>query len=298
MGFDSPDYELARQDLRQQFQPQFSRMEKTYGVAESLFRAKGITISKPRGLNEGTVTVIFLLLTKACKTFRAIRAVDLEGCGQDAAILLRALFETTTAVLWILQRNSRHRARLYAAHEDQRRLVLVQEQAKTPGLKRGAKPILGKAQERVDKWRSLVGTKELQSVRRHWSGEPSLEAAVRRLKGWLVAYNTVYRGTSSFAHGSDPTQHANFHSDVGTPVYKLLPGVDEVDRTTTVACALLYVILKRMNERMGSGLDDSLDSIKPERLKKVPSNSHTVDTSASNTPATEVAADAGQMTKQ
>jgi hypothetical protein len=176
------------------------------------------------------------------------------------------LFETTTAVLWILQRNSRQRARLYGAHEDQRLLVLVEEWVRTPGLKRNGKAMLKKAQAKVDAWQGLVGLAALRSVRHHWSGERSLQDAARKLKGWLRAYNTVYRATSAFAHGSDPTQHANFRKDVGTPVYKLLPGDDEVERSMAVSCVLLYVILRRMNDRMGLDLD--LNPIRPAPTRR------------------------------
>ena len=53
---------------------------------------------------------------KALKTFRGIQVVSEIGLWQDNLTLLRVLFETTLAALFVLQRNSRLRARMYLAH--------------------------------------------------------------------------------------------------------------------------------------------------------------------------------------
>src|SRR5262249_52812870 len=76
------------------------------------------------------------LLAKALKTFRAIRITALEGCGQDAAVLLRSLFETTSAGGWGLQQDSRRRALFFAAHAHVRRLVAFEGRVKKRRLKR------------------------------------------------------------------------------------------------------------------------------------------------------------------
>jgi len=96
----SQEYEDARRDLARRLEERVREMDRMYDVAESILTSGQIRV-KGFGLSSGTVVVIMLLLTKALKTFRAIRVSTLEGCGQDAAILLRALFETTTAISWI-----------------------------------------------------------------------------------------------------------------------------------------------------------------------------------------------------
>jgi len=143
-------------------------MDDIYDVAESILTGGSITITKTRGLkNWAVIDTLMLTLAKACKTLRAIRAAALEGCGQDAAILLRALFETATAVLWILQRDTKRRVLLFVAHGDQRLLVMVEEQLKTPGLKRGRKGQVAAAQAKVDQWLSLLSSADLSAVRKH-----------------------------------------------------------------------------------------------------------------------------------
>jgi len=202
-------------------------MDDIYDVAESILTGGSITITKTRGLkNWAVIDTLMLTLAKACKTLRAIRAAALEGCGQDAAILLRALFETATAVLWILQRDTKRRVLLFVAHGDQRLLVMVEEQLKTPGLKRGRKGQVAAAQAKVDQWLSLLSSADLSAVRKHWSGLGSLENTVKRISGWRRAYNTVDRATSSYAHGSDTIRHAIFE-DGKRPVFKILPGDGE-----------------------------------------------------------------------
>jgi hypothetical protein len=125
------------------------------------------------------------------------------------------------------------------------------------------------AQPLIDEWIAMLGKDKVDSVRKHWSGLNSLEAAVRKIRGWLAAYNTVFRGTSSFAHGSDPAQHAMpMKTPDGFPIFKLLPGDDECQRTIAVAITLLYSITSIINKRFDLGLEVSLETVKPQITKR------------------------------
>jgi hypothetical protein len=128
----------------------------------------GDYLTDRRHKREAGADLVTSILAKSCKTFRGIRAAAVAGCGQDASILLRALFESTVALLYILQRDSRRRAILFAAHQSQRRLVLIEATKKTPGQKRFFK-------------NTLVTTAEVATVRKHWAGRGGLEAATTKL---------------------------------------------------------------------------------------------------------------------
>ena len=139
------------------FKADLALMDEVLAFVQGLLTRGSLQITKPRGLNQGVLMIAAGILAKCCKTVRALRAAATVGCGQDASILLRALFESTVALLWILQRDSQRRAILFAAHEDQRWLVIVEEHRKTRGLIRVyGKQALTTAKANVDRWRALL----------------------------------------------------------------------------------------------------------------------------------------------
>jgi hypothetical protein len=259
---------LEQRSLRhigEKFAEEFRLMDDTLDFAEDVLTAGKLVVMKGRGLNKGVLYELASILAKSCKTFRAIRACARAGCGQDAAILLRALYETCLAALYILQKDSRKRAALYAAHTDVRKLIAVLEAKKTPGLKRRiTKTTISKAQAKADSWLALVTATELAAVRKHWGGPGGIESVARRLRrgGWLQAYNTIYRRASAFSHGADVDVHLIATGAGNTPTVKLLPGEDEIARVARVGSVLVIAICKRMNERFGMDLDTAaLDAL-------------------------------------
>ena len=198
----------------------------------------------------------------------------LEGCGQDAGTLLRVPFETATAVLWMLQRNTFRRAGLYLAHTDVRFLIKCRQQATTDGLRRLGKRRLPSAQRNVDEWIGLYGPEAVDSVKKHWSGLPGgLEAAAKRIKGWHRAYNSVFRDTSAYAHGADLGDHLqspNSPTSTGGPqlgAFVILPGDAQGDRVLVVANVLLFTITERISQRFGLGLEQTLGDLRVDRAK-------------------------------
>lgn len=237
------------------FKADFALMDEVLGFVQGLLTRGALPITKPRGLNQGVLMITSGILAKACKTVRAIRVAAAVGSGQDASILLRALFESTIALLWILQRDSKRRATLFAAHEDQRWLVIVEEHRKTPGLKRVfGKNALAIAQANVDRWRKLLkNPSQVDSVRKHWFGS-GLRGATDALgyrSGWRRAYETLYRQTSAFSHGSDANAHLFQNPVTGNPGVKLLPGFDELHKVIPMACVLVLEMATRLISRLG-----------------------------------------------
>jgi hypothetical protein len=207
--------------------------------------------------------LIASLLTKCCKTFRAIQLTAESGLGQDASVLARQLFEIAVAVKFILQRDTLLRATMFAAHEDQRALVALEEMSKIKGLKSGSPENVAKQRAKVKAWEpSFENVEVLKSVRRHWSGD-SLQWAAKEVD-LLSAYATMYRYTSTFAHGSDPNAHFFIRPGDKTPTLKLVPGGDEVQPVLDSSIILLAIIFEVANETLGLGEDDVVERIKAE----------------------------------
>lgn len=256
--------------IRAEFRAEFDLMDEVLACVQGLLTGGQLKITKRRGLNEGVVYLCAGIMAKGCKTFRAIRAAAREGCGQDASILLRALFESTIALLYILQRDSRRRAILYAAHEAQRLLVLVEETKKTSGQKRFFKKSdLLKARAKVNQWTTLVTAAEVSNVRKHWAGPGGLESACRafgRQSGWSRIYTMMYRRLSAFSHGSDPSAHMFITRGAQIPTVKLLPGTDELDRVLPMACMHLLAMVRRFGDRLGLGIESDIEALMKKSL--------------------------------
>lgn len=243
-------------------------MDDVLAFVEGILTSGSLVIKKKRGLNEGVVYLAASIMTKGCKTFRAIRATALAGCGQDASILLRALFESTVALLYLLRRNSRRRAVLFAAHEDQRKLVLIEETKKTPGQKRFFKKAdVEGARAAVHRWSGLVPLDDIKSVRRHWAGPGGLESAARSIgPGWARLYTMMYRYTSAFSHVSDPSKHLFLPKGTDVPALKLLPGGDELDRVIPMACIHLLSMAEQFGARLGLGIEEHVKVLNDRSL--------------------------------
>jgi hypothetical protein len=244
--------------IKKTFQREFHLMSEVLDFAEDALTAGRVTAVRQAEVDEGVVLGITALLTKTCKTLRAIRAVTSVGCGQDAAILLRALFESTLAIAYVLQKDTPARMARLLAHGAQRRLTHVLEGRKTAGLESifTAQSEMD-ARADLDRWRGSFSEEDIENVRKHWA-PGGIEGAAKALKefGWHQGYNTLYRYTSAYAHVSDIEHHLILVPD-RTPTIKLLPGDDEISRTATLASYFVVVALTLANEKLELGLDVS-----------------------------------------
>ena len=253
--------------IAKEFETDFKLTDEVLAYVQGLLTKGQVKFTKLRGLNGGVIYLATSIIAKGCKTFRAIKAAALAGCGQDASILLRALFESTIALLYILQRDSKRRAALYGAYEAQRRLVLVEETRKTPGQKRFFKRVdLQRATAKVDQWTKLVTATEIASVRKHWAGPGGLEAAAKKLGGGWRRLYMMYRYLSAFSHGSDSSAHMFLPEGTDTPVLKLLPGTDELDRVLPMACLHLLAMAERFDQRLGLGIEKDIKTLTDRSL--------------------------------
>jgi hypothetical protein len=185
------------------------------------------------------------------------------GLGQDAAVLARQLFETAVAIRFVMSGDRRQRAAMFAAHEDQRLLVLLEDAARSAGLSHiGTQANIEKARAKIKAWEEILRPEDVVSVRRHWSGG-SLESVAGEV-GMGGAYTMMYRWTSSFAHGSDTTAHFFVKQGSNVPTLKLVPGDDQLRPVLTSALDLLRIIASTFSEGWGLGEDDAVRRIAAE----------------------------------
>lgn len=265
----SEEYESARRTVADALSARLAEVDKVHDVVESIYHGK-VRYIESADRNRGSVSVLLLLLTKSLKTFRAIRATCLEGCGQDAAVLLRVMFETCTAVKWLVQEQTGLRAKMLAAHSDLREVIMRREQSSTPGLEAIGRAHLKQLEPLIEEWTIELGGATMKDLKRHWSGlEGGLCETATRLPGWLTAYNSLYRGTSRPAHGADLGDHGTFSADKPFPVFKLLPGTDDCDRVLAGAGVLMHEIASELDQWLELGKAAELDALSLRRIRVV-----------------------------
>jgi hypothetical protein len=260
-----PSEAAVAQHIAVQFQQQFQSMEELHNAVVGMFGGPW-HITKPRGTSRFTVETVAGLLTKACKTYRAVHMVCAAGLGTDGGVLARSLFETTIAILFIMQKRSKERAVLYHAYGAEQRLKMLNHWKRTKGLKRMAtKRMIANQTEELD---GLM--KELPpgaNAKRHWSGLANFEASVNSLKAAQL-YAVFYRHTSSFAHGPDFQEHVTIDPVSGDFTFELEPTGNHIDSTVAVSRLLLWAAADRINGRLGLGFDAVLAPLRPPKTSR------------------------------
>jgi hypothetical protein len=222
--------------------------------------------------------------------------------------LTRVLFETTLAIMFILQKHSRLRARMYHAHIYVKLLRLLLSWKTIKGFKRKATKAEIKKAERTVAGIVAGLTPMRRWPKKEWYG-PALPAAIKALRRaqvthgavaaaerdavsaassalkdhwsgkniyetakavkWLGAYETFYRYSSSFSHVGDFHKHASLKED-GSITLRLIPAADrETVRTMDTAMMCLSSAAAAIDKRFKLRRTAELESMKPSIVARV-----------------------------
>lgn len=222
-------------------------------------------IGKMRGLDRLTCETAIGLLTKACKTFRSIQILLERGLIDDANVLVRVLMESTVAVVFILQKDSRRRARIYHAHTMVQDIKLLNHWKTTSGLKRKAsKEITKLTNDGLASWTKglPVGT----DFKHHWSGKANFWEAAKAIRAEAI-YATVFRFASAKAHATDFAGHVEVDQASGDLIYQIDPSSKGFAAPSHASRGLLWGAANRIDQRLGLGFATALASHKVTRGK-------------------------------
>ena len=254
----------VKAEIATKYRAQLDAMAALHDAVNSMLTAGSWTYGKP-GLDRVVMETMMGLLTKAGKTFRSIQILCERGLHEDADALVRVLMETTVAVLFILQKKPRERARIYQAHGIAQSIKMLNDWKRTPGLKRKAtKKVITQATDALADWTNTLpaGT----DVKHHWSGKRSLLEAVRAL-GADVMYATLYRLTSSITHASDFGAHFEIESASDDLIWQIEPRVQGFEAPSYAARELLWNLANRIDGRLGLGFSATLAPHKLSRTE-------------------------------
>jgi hypothetical protein len=246
--------------IAKKYPNELSAMSALHESVVGMMTAGSWTIGKP-GLDGIVVQTMMGLLTKACKTFRSIEILCERGLYDDATAEVRVLMETTVAVLFILQRRSKERVRIYHAYAAAQDVKMIEKWRITPGLKRKAtKRAIQLAAKVFNRWFSQIPAHT--NIKKHWSGLRSLEEATEAIR-WGVVYQTLYRHASPTSHAADFSRHVDASGD--EIVWEIEPQVDGLAGPAVMAREMLWHLASRIDQRLGLGFGASLA---PHRVGK------------------------------
>lgn len=209
------------------------------------------------------------LLSKGCKTHRAVEILCANGLGEDASTLVRSLLESLLMTLFIYHRDDGEEVRTAMIHAYSTRQHL----------------------KALYKWRTIPDTPDLQleeidelivtlkqtrdglegrlpegvSIKSHWSGRANLEQAAD-----LLNYNTVYqlfyRTLSTHLHGTDLGSHLSLNEESGVRTAKVCPSGAHCTQALSVARHVLWTMAKTLNDRLGLGIEQTLEAVAPSPI--------------------------------
>jgi len=249
--------------LRVRFREAFENLERVVQSVVSIYGQGGLTVHALQEIDRRTVDVILVLMSKACRTARAIQLVSERGLGHDALVLVRCLFEDWLCVRWLFDSDWMVRANMIAAHDAQRKLVQVEAILRDPDLAgQMSDGALDLVKTHVGYWVDRLGEKTVDSVRGHWSGRLGGVEGTARALGQLGLYNTLYRVTSAHAHGSDIVGNIVLDDEVG-PTPRLVPDDYGLPLTAGSAAWLLWSLASTVDSNLGLGFTDQLATAEP-----------------------------------
>jgi Family of unknown function (DUF5677) len=277
-------------------------MSRLLELAMTFIPPSGFKATRSSEVDEIVVWTVVGVYVKALKTFRAIQIVSESGLTQDAIALLRVLFETTVTILFLLQKNSRLRARMYQARIYVKHLTLLRTWKTRKGLKRNVKKadlrdaealllkILagfgGLSKWPANHWYGLKLPAAIEAMQRARQTKTEIESAERdaieaivfalrdhwsgrsiwdaaNSLRWMTAYETLYRYTTFFSHAEDYHKHVEIKTDGGM-LLKLIPSADaETVRTMEPASMFLWSLMSEIEKRFKVGKETELEAAKP-----------------------------------
>lgn len=240
----------------------YNRAERLHDfVVAEFFNPSMIVTRLP--LNEFVLMTVMGLLTKACKTHRAVEILASKGLGEDAATVARSLYETALIVLFILKDDSKTRASMYMTYSIGQKRKLLNSWQSSPSL-RGLSPegIAG-AKEQTDELLALWQPRcNGADALKHWSGRGSLEEAAKFI-GEEGSYQSMYRVMSPHAHAADLFSHMEPQEE-GPAMANLLPSPTFTTHALLMSSQFLWSIASHMDEAWGLGFTSRLEQVKPK----------------------------------
>jgi len=250
------------------YKTQFERMNALHDVVVGMMTVPTWRPKRPKQYTPYVLTTIVGLLVKALKTFRAIQILLERGLYEDANALMRVLFETTMAGLYILQRDSQQRSQVFHAHSLSQFVKMLNHWKQTKGIKRKTKKAHIDA-TKTGITRLMQGVPSTMDHEVHWSGKKGKLISVTKELKVEIMYALLFRFTSSVTHATDVGAQFDVDPQTEEFIWRIDPRVNDLDGPCITARQLLWVLAERINRTFGLGFTAVLASHKVMKVEAV-----------------------------
>lgn len=216
---------------------------------------------KTTHITTATQAIVAFAITKGHKTHLAAMILCDKGFGQDAAILVRSLFELAVMTLYIHQDKTEERARRYLSHD----WVLRKKMYKYVQGKESIRKVMEEdprhtpehLQEIEENAKSAQETFEYYHF--DWSDKKLIDMA--DAVGMKDVYETVYRLQSQLAHNATRSMNEYIFEKDGGFVHETGISDKWIDEALVAAFHFYYLIICTWNESFKLGMDQSIDDL-------------------------------------
>jgi hypothetical protein len=209
--------------------------------------------------------IFLFILTRACKTFDAIIILCKNGFGQDAAILLRGLFESYVTAKYIVSHPQPVANQLAARFVDYKWIILKKhlyetgkknQRSTAPEDEEYRKQVL----ERVDDFKKKYGIMSDRGLL-SWSGKTLRDMAGKIGPELLNEYETIFRICSRFSHPGILGDNEYLVTDQKHLIFSPLPSQIGVRDNLLHASYLMVGLLRLTDILFGFKDEKSINAI-------------------------------------
>lgn len=251
--------------IKERHSPLFVLNGELKGIAD-LIMAKKYTITGPKE------AFVSFALGKAHKTHRAILILCQLGYGEDAAILVRSLFDLAITLLYILKDPTDERVSRYFSYD-----WIIRKRMREYVM---TKPSLIKAMEaRLVFPKSNDGgveeVKEQSKAAEDKYGYKNMgwsDKSIKRMAeevGRIDAYNTVYFLQSNISHSAVRVINEYVKEERGGCIIEVGQSKNWVQEDLVTAFDFFSIIVNKCNEMMNLDFDKQLNDLVKKYVKEV-----------------------------
>lgn len=261
-----------RPELYKMFKAEFDLLDKFDFLVDQIYNNSN-KISFPE--TDAVKEIIWFLTGKAAKSYNATKILCEQGYGTDALVIERTMIDLLIAIKFILEKDSRERATMFASYEwvlkqkawHFNRISLIKHDLSENELKDHKESIKEEYEKACEKY------KHFSNWRMPWTGEPTAVTAERL--GLKFYYEIVYSYVSDFVHSS-PTSAKHYFKKIAQNHTEMKIGASEdlISVATVTLIIIMCEMLFVLNDTFSLGKKNKIIYFKSrldqytERLKK------------------------------
>jgi len=256
-------------DEKSEGHPFFHLADKISETTNALLKEFNSRDIKLKGLSPHHRIFLFFI-TRAIKTFSAIKILCQKGYGQDIATLLRGLLENLISVKYILSdpKSADHKAVRFVEYK----WIIFRRYL--PDEREEVSQVTDPLQQELISQKTLIAEKIKEFKKKYnitsdralitWSGRSVRDMARMISRKWMGEYDSTFRLSSRFSHPSIIGDREYMNHEDNNLIFYPFPSMTGVLTNLRIAIYYVYEYLVMMNELLNLNFTEKLKSLKEE----------------------------------